>query len=69
MPADKSNNEEPAFPTTEIVRRVGSSGMTTREYAVIHFVAALVQATPSISYERTVQNARDLADLALASDG
>lgn len=61
--------DTPAFPSTEVTRHISQPGMTTREYAVIHFVAALVQATPSISYERTVQNARDLADLALASDG
>lgn len=62
-------DDAPAFPSTEVTRHISQPGMTTREYAVIHFVAALVQANPSVSFERTVQNARELADLALASEG
>lgn len=44
-------------------------GMTTREYAIIHFIAAMLQANPSLDSEKLVRAARDLADLALPSGG
>jgi len=44
-------------------------GMTTREYAVIHFIAAMLQANPSLDSGKLVRAARDLADLALPSGG
>jgi hypothetical protein len=61
--------DAPAFPLTEVSRHITQPGMTTREYAVIHYVAALIQAHPSMDYARVVQNARELADLTLADEG
>jgi hypothetical protein len=61
--------DAPAFPLTEVSRHITQPGMTTREYAVIHFVAALIQAHPENSNQEIVQAARDLADLTLANDG
>lgn len=60
-------DDSPAFPTTEVTRMIGPPGMTTREYAVIHFIAAMLQANPSLDSGKLVRAARDLADLALPS--
>lgn len=59
--------DDPAFPTAEVTRHITQPGMTTREYAVIHFVSALVAAHPEMSNEKVVTAARALADLALAA--
>lgn len=60
-------DDSPAFPSVEVTRHITQPGMTTREYAVIHFIAAMLQANPSLDSEKLVRAARDLADLALPS--
>lgn len=62
-------DDAPAFPTEQVTRHITQPGMSTRQYAVIHFIAAMIQAYPSAGHADLVQKARDLADLTLADEG